>query len=213
MPLTESVCYELLNCHYDERLEKKRKKLKELKGPEKLKRQEKLEKLEKEIEIHLRHTEGVVSICREIWSGLPQQSQALVNGELLVAAAVLHDVAKFDEKKGENNHHELAGGVISSNRAMLRSNIDGNVETLSSIVKAHKGTFEPNENCACEAAILRMADKIDMLRRGKDKQQQFDDGIERITDYFQMRFQNDSEEVRFLFDFLSVVRGLLKEPS
>lgn len=188
MPLTSSACYELLNQHYTERFDQLSAQLRE------------------DMKAHLLHTRGVVSICLEILSALPPQSRLLVDPELLNAAAVLHDVAKFDDK---DDHHKLAESVILKNRALLGEDVDDEgIEALGSIIRAHKGKFKPDEDYACEAAILRMADKVDMLRRGKDKQNKYEEGIDRIKTYFSKHFEKDSEEAQFLSDFLKAVRAL-----
>lgn len=188
MPLTSSACYELLNWHYTERFDQLCAQPRE------------------DMRDHLLHTRGVVSICLEILSALPPQSQSLVDPELLNAAAILHDVAKFDDK---DDHHKLAESVILKNRALLGEDVDDeNIEILGSIIRAHKGKFKPDEDSACEAAILRMADKIDMLRRDEDKQDKYKEGIDRIKTYFGKHFEKDSEEAQFLSDLLKAVRAL-----
>lgn len=188
MPLTSSVCYELLNRHYTERFDQLCAQLRE------------------DMENHLLHTEGVVSICLEILSALPRQSRLLVDPELLNAAAILHDVAKFDSR---DDHHKLAESVLLNHRVLLGKEVDiEDIEALGSIIRAHKGKFKPDEDHACEAAILRMADKIDMLRRGEDKQNKYEEGIDKIRAYFRKHFEDDSEEALFLSDFLKAVRAL-----
>ncbi len=188
MPLTSSACYELLTRHYAERFDQLCTQLRE------------------DMRAHLLHTEGVVSVCLEILSALPLESQKLVNQKLLNAAAILHDVAKFDDK---DDHHKLAESVILKNRALWGEDVDDeDIEALGSIIRAHKGKFKPDEDYACEAAILRMADKIDMLRRGKDRQNKYEEGIDKIQTYFRKHFEDDSEEAQFLSDFLKAVRAL-----
>ena len=188
MPLTSSACYELLTRHYAERFDQLCTQLRE------------------DMRAHLLHTEGVVSVCLEILSSLPLESQKLVNQKLLNAAAILHDVAKFDDK---DDHHKLAESVILKNRALWGEDVDDeDIEALGSIIRAHKGKFKPDVDYACEAAILRMADKIDMLRRGKDRQNKYEEGIDKIQTYFRKHFEDDSEEAQFLSDFLKAVRAL-----
>lgn len=190
MPLTAAACYDLLRRHYTACYDRTVPHLRE------------------DMEARWLHTEGVVSICGEILSKLPRQGRLLAHPELLEAAAILHDVAKYDNK---DEHHKLAESVLLENRSLLGAD-DGELETLGSIIRAHKGKFNPDEDCACDAAILRMADKIDMLREGKDKQGKFDRGIEKISKYFDKHFQDDPKRVQFLSDFLEVVRALPKEP-
>lgn len=188
MPLTSSACYELLTRHYAERFDQLCTQLRE------------------DMRAHLLHTEGVVSVCLEILSALPPRSRLLVDPELLNDAAILHDVAKFDDK---DDHHKRAESVILKNRALWGEDVDDkDIEALGSIIRAHKGKFKPDEDYACEAAILRMADKIDMLRRGKDKKNKYEEGIDKIQTYFRKHFEDDSEEAQFLSDFLKAVRAL-----
>ena len=186
-----SACYELLTRHYDERLN------------------EMTASLKRDMELHLRHTKGVLSLCREIAAALSPEQRRMVDMDLLTAAALLHDVAKFDDKK---NHHKDAGRVIAENLDLLGWVPDGaRLNALSSVIRAHKGSFKPLESCAREAAILRMADKTDMLRRGKDKEDNYDEGIEVIQKYFGKHFPPDSSEGQFLPVFLSVIETLSKD--
>ena len=98
-------------------------------------------------------------------------------------------------------------------RALLGTDVDSDdLEILDDIIKAHKGSFKPDKDYVCEAAVLRMADKIDMLRRGKDKRNKYEEGIEKIETYFQKHFEDDSEEAQFLSDFLTVIQKLPKSP-
>lgn len=214
MPLTEDTCYALLRSHYDEYLERKRRKLETLEGAKLLEKREKQRKREEKADFHLAHTERVVSICREILSGLSPESRGRVDEELLIAAAILHDVAKFDEKKGEHDHHKLAAGVLSANRAALGPDVDGGtLGALADIIRAHKGKkFQPGEGHAREAAILRMADKVDMLRQGKDKADKYSEGLRLIGAYF-ARYPKDSPEARFSGDLQAVLSALPKGPE
>ena len=185
-----AACYALLAHHYDSRLNA-------ITAP-----------FKRDMDFHLRHTKGVLSLCREISAALSLE-QRPIDMDLLTAAALLHDAAKYDDPK---NHHKDAGRVIAENLDSLGWSTDGvRLSALNSVIKAHKGSFKPLPDYACEAAILRMADKIDMLRRGKDKEDKYDEGIEKIQEYFSKRFPDGSGEQQFLSDFLDAVETLSKD--
>ena len=187
-----SACYELLSRHYDDRFN------------------EITACLKRDMDLHLRHTKGVLSLCREIASALPPDQGRALDMDLLTAAALLHDAAKYDDKK---KHHKDAGRVIAENLDRLGWSVDGaRLTALNDVIKFHKGSsFKPDPSRAREAAVLRMADKIDMLRRGKDKERQYDEGIDVIQKYFGKHFPDGSSEKRFLSDFLPVIDILSKD--
>lgn len=186
-----SACYELLTRHYQDRLS-------DITG-----------QLQREMDFHLRHTKGVLSLCKEIAAALPPEERRQMDMDLLTAAALLHDAAKFDDKE---DHHKDAGRVIAENLDLLGWDADGTrLTALNSVIKAHKGSFRPAERYAREAAALRMADKIDMLRRGEDKEKRYDEGIDKITIYFTKHFPDGSGERQFLASFLPVVETLARD--
>ena len=124
-----------------------------------------------------------------------------------------HYAERFDQlctqlREDMRAHLLHTEGVVSVCLEILSAVDDEDIEALGSIIRAHKGKFKPDVDYACEAAILRMADKIDMLRRGKDRQNKYEEGIDKIQTYFRKHFEDDSEEAQFLSDFLKAVRAL-----
>lgn len=110
------------------------------------------------IEERIQHSERVLRICDDIADLLWKKADVDLNRDLLHKAALLHDVAKLDDK---DLHHKLAKEVISSHQ--LSPIPEDQRERLGNIIRAHKGgKFKPGgrEN-ALLAATLRMADKID----------------------------------------------------
>ena len=108
------------------------------------------------VEEKIQHSERVLRVCDEIADLLRQLADVDLNLELLRKAAILHDIAKFDNK---GLHHKLAADVICEHQ--LSSIPENEGERIGKIIRAHKGdTFKPGgwEN-ALLAAILRMADK------------------------------------------------------
>jgi len=113
------------------------------------------------------HSKQVRKLCKQIAKGLENYQEFDIDRTLLFNAAELHDIAKFD--KGEK-HHKKAKQVISEEYKKLTGKEldEQELVDLSEIIKAHKGKkFDPPENVALEAAILRMADKIDHTAHGK----------------------------------------------
>ena len=100
--------------------------------------------------------------------------------ELIYKAAILHDIAKFDDK---NNHNEEAKKVLSKFCGK-----DEDFESLCLIIKNHKGYFNPNKDIAIPAAILRMADKIDKFNKKKNKKnkinKKYKENLEEIKENF-----------------------------
>ena len=191
MPFDLPGCYKLLTGHYEDCLERQTACLKE------------------KMDGHLLHTKRVLTICSEIAEALPPEGRSLVNRELLSSAAVLHDIAKFDDR---DDHHKIAEKEIAGHIDCLNWEADGfAMKTLGSVIRAHKGSFEPEEDCACEAAILRMADKIDMLRWDGDKKKEYKRGLEKIEEYFKGHFPSGSPKALFLDDFLPAVQASLRD--
>lgn len=119
---------------------------------------------EKKQDKKLAHALRVLALCQDISARLPQELQAVLHPELLAAAAVLHDIAKFDS---DRLHHLQAIDVI---RAGLNPNPENEddeaiLSALDQVILAHKDGFNPSPAYAADAAILRMADKIDQVRR------------------------------------------------
>ena len=132
------------------------------------------------VEEKIQHSERVLRVCDEIADLLRQLADVDLNRELLRKAAILHDIAKFDNK---GLHHKLAADVICEHQ--LSSIPENEGERIGKIIRAHKGdTFKPGgwEN-ALLAAILRMADKIDKAVQ-KGDQETVDENLDIIHQYF-----------------------------
>lgn len=132
------------------------------------------------IEERIQHSERVLRICDDIANLLHTSADIDLNRDLLHKAALLHDVAKLDNK---DLHHKLAKEVISTHQ--LSPIPENQRERLGNIIRAHKGNnFKPGgrEN-ALLAATLRMADKIDKAV-WKEDEKTVDKNLEIIHEYF-----------------------------
>lgn len=97
--------------------------------------------------------------------------------ELVYKAAILHDIAKFDDK---NNHNKKAKKVLSKFCGK-----DEDFENLCLIIKNHKGKFKPDKDIAIMAAILRLADKIDKFNKDEgNAEEKFGKSLKKIKKYF-----------------------------
>lgn len=121
------------------------------------------------------HAGRVFDICQEITAALPSACREHIDGERLVCAAILHDIAKFDS---DETHHLLAAGTIQSEYekwAVQQPQSPGDAldfSQIGGIIRWHKGdAFTPPGKLALEASILRMADKIDKVCRKTRKLQ------------------------------------------
>ena len=119
-----------------------------------------------------KHAERVLGICQEIMGLLPQRVQNCVDAEKLNAAAILHDIAKFDN---DDEHHKLALKIIQKEYEWLEAETKivpfekRDLLQIGNIIRYHKGKkYEPDTLVELETAILRMADKIDKLDRVKN---------------------------------------------
>lgn len=107
---------------------------------------------------------------------------AVVDFQLLHKAVIFHDIAKF--RFGGRKHHEKAEkilkGIFSWTEALYQC-VD--------VIKAHKGEFAPAPAVAAEAAILRMADKIDKISQGKMEKfmDKYFDNMNKIELFFEER--------------------------
>ncbi len=162
MILNEAVCWGMLRHNYAERVEKK-----------------------------VRHTERVLRSCMKIAEKLAEKTDAEIDAGLLAQAAILHDIAKFND---EENHHIKGEKVLEKEYKRLtgRSLDKETRKKLAAVIAAHKGDFDPPGKVKFEAAILRMADKLDKYSRGKPSaDESYEKSMKRIKKYFE-----DSEEYR-----------------
>lgn len=97
--------------------------------------------------------------------------------KLVYKAAILHDIAKFDD---EDKHNKKAKEVLYE-----FCKEDEDFEQLCSIIKYHKGKFKPDKGIAVIAAILRMADKIDKFNKNKNNaEEKYGKSLKKIKKYF-----------------------------
>lgn len=109
------------------------------------------------------HSERVYKICKEIYGKLPSTVVQQINKKMLYRAAFLHDIAKFDD----NGIHNMIAGIIIKE---YFNELDcDDFARLCSVIRCHRKRFDPDKNVIIEAAILRMADKIDKVRRNQKK--------------------------------------------
>ena len=91
---------------------------------------------------------------------------------LLDSAAILHDIQKF---KSYRRHAVLAGAAIKKRnqdwKKKRRPFSKAECMALDGIISAHKDDFDPPYYYAEEAAVLRMADKLDKVWRASTKKE------------------------------------------
>ena len=104
-----------------------------------------------------KHTRKVVDICHQITNELESLGYH-PDQELLDLSAIFHDIAKM---KNDEKHHKIAKKVLKKHFYE-----DDELKKVCSIIKAHKGKFEPLEKVELEAAVLRISDKIDKINKG-----------------------------------------------
>lgn len=133
---------------------------------------------EKDIRKKCAHTGRVLAICRRIAAALPPACRERIDDECLDCAAILHDIAKFDS---DETHHLLASETIRREyedwaAQWPQSPADvPDFSRIGGIIRWHKGdAFTPPGELALEASVLRMADKIDKVRRKARKLQKED---------------------------------------
>lgn len=110
------------------------------------------------------HSKNACRICEDIALQL-EKNGIKVRKKLLKKAAYLHDIGKAYRK---GDAHPFMS-VICMYDIFDCSGEEGKMYAwkLGQIIIAHKGDFCPPEDVAVEAAILRMADKIDKYNKSK----------------------------------------------
>lgn len=143
----------------------------------------------------INHARRVCNICERIVGCLDDEWRWEIDIELLYKAAILHDIGKWEEeerKKGRKNnekkekHNKLAAGVLES------LNIRG--DELFEIIRVHRKKFNPPLEVAAEAAILRMADKIDKLYKETGGRKEFEENLKAVKKYFNEGWKKEWEE-------------------
>lgn len=112
---------------------------------------------EEEEEGIIGHSNRVKEIASQIVATMPCGND--INKGLLKKAAILHDIAKFTDRK---KHHKKAAKIL---KKYFKDNAA--LKCVCSMIRAHKKKFKPLDEIKFEAAILRMADKIDRIWQGK----------------------------------------------
>lgn len=117
------------------------------------------------------HSHRVRCICQEISDSLDDTSLALTlkRKDLIYKAAYLHDISKAELPKKNSkrkDHNQASAKVIDKCFDCSGSKENAQyAKELKEIVIAHRGAFSPSKNIALEAAVLRMADKIDKFNK------------------------------------------------
>lgn len=178
----ELNCRSMLENYYAALL--KREKEKYINHEKKAKTAEELEKLKEKIKKKQTHSLRVLAFCRDIAAALTASNpKPELNETMLYAAAFLHDIAKFDSDK---HHHRLAASAVKTVCGSYSSEDSAAFFALDEIITAHKGKFNPCPEYAAEAAILRMADKLDKIFRKAQKVQQANCSLERAKEKLKM---------------------------
>jgi len=70
-------------------------------------------------------------------------------------------------------------------KAFERAEIAPRPNHLYDIAKSHKGKFEPPEEIAIEAAVLRICDKLDKYRKSKKKKatEKYEETVYMVEEY------------------------------
>jgi 3'-5' exoribonuclease len=124
----------------------------------------------------LEHTVGVASLCRALCDLYPH-----VDGDLLLAGALLHDIGKIDELEyttgiDYTDEGRMIGHVVLGERR-VRAAVDAlgdavpheTATRLAHVLLAHHGEMEwgsPKRPCTLEALMLHHADNLDAKTAG-----------------------------------------------
>lgn len=141
------------------------------------------------------HSENVCKICKNIISH-PEMSTIKVDDKLLKKAAYLHDIGKAYRK---GDAHPFMSVIC------MYDIFDCSGEErkeyawkLGQIIIAHKGIFCPPVCVAKEAAILRMADKVDKYSKPqyslKEAEESCKKSLKKIKEYFRENDRADEFE-------------------
>ena len=128
------------------------------------------------------HSKNACRICEDIALQL-EKNGIKVRKKLLKKAAYLHDIGKAYRK---GDAHPFMSVIC------MYDIFDCSGEErkeyawkLGQIIIAHKGIFCPPVCVAKEAAILRMADKIDRFGRKDDASKKYKRNLKKIKSYFE----------------------------
>lgn len=184
----ELNCRSMLENYYAALL--KREEQKHINHEKKAKTAEELEDLKEKIEKKQIHSLRVLAFCRDIAAVLTESNpKPGLNETMLYAAALLHDIAKFDSNK---YHHRLAASAVKTVCGPYGPEDSAGFFALDEIITAHKTRrFAPCPEYAAEAAILRMADKLDEIYRKTQKVQEAEAGVIQAEQKFEKAAHNE----------------------
>lgn len=132
--------------------------------------------VEKKVKKVFKHSKRVLDICEEIISYLDLKKRLR---RMTYRAAIFHDIAKFDGTAIP--HNENAKAILEK----FFNKDDKDFKKICQIIKYHRDEFEPDEDIALLAAILRLADKIDKLNKKQDDAEEiYKENLEMIEEYF-----------------------------
>lgn len=102
----------------------------------------------------------------------------------MIAAAWLHDIARYEAKK-EHNIPEKVEEVLK--KCDGYDKLSHRLQDILEIVSAHKGEFEPKKNIL-ECAVLRVCEKLDKINENetshKKAQEKYEESLEEVKDCF-----------------------------
>lgn len=132
------------------------------------------------------HSKRVRNICKMIVNEL-EKSGIAVKKKKLYKAAYLHDIGKAS---CSGDAHPFMSVVYMYELFNCKTKGDRKyANEVSSIIVSHKGCFCPCSSVIMEAAILRMADKIDKFNKdSKEANESYIKHIETIKGYFKKHF-------------------------
>jgi HD superfamily phosphodiesterase len=117
------------------------------------------------------HTQRVISICEEFIKQLETQGVTGIKIDLLRDAATLHDIAKYNaDGKKYDDHNDNGDKHNAEAVRVLSSKYHDEIKDLNdicAIIRVHSGDFDPDKRIGIEAAILRIADKLDRFNEYK----------------------------------------------
>ncbi len=152
-----------------------------------------IKKLEKNKKKIIKHSKRAKKICDEIYEELDESIKEKIDKDLLSKAAIFHDIAKIED---DDTHNKLAKSRLKKH--FKKS--DEDFKKVCSIIKAHKGEFEPDENIALEAAILRMADKIDKWNKINFKQKKSRKDLEKCKKKYKENLEEIKERFKAIYN-------------
>ena len=151
----------------------------------------------------IEHTKRVVKLCEEFATELENVKiggeNIKIDRELLIHAAWLHDIAKFDDKKNHNSQ-ELVIKILD----IYNNDItDVSIKDIAYVVSFHNGKLKPIEH-VLESAILRICDKLDRFNKGKDDaEEKCNKSINKISEW--------AEREKWLDDFKRIYLAMRED--